>query len=483
MNSRPNSSQTPSSFNNYQFDFGLTSNRSSSTVRPLKDQKNPPLNTPHSFSTSSSSSRPVSSSSSSSSWAPNKPAWTHQPSPAHQPKPTLSNPTSMVGDIFGKSWASTGPSGSVTHLGIPAKNPNLFGDLVGTALGQGKAAVNAPLKDAGPPRNSYSMGNLADTLPKSNDPNKNSGWGSSENLGNYSSVSNDKRSGNFAGPAMKSGGSTNSSKDPFESLADLGSKKSQPMMGNSSLSRNSSGDEYFSAFQNAPKTTNSIPTPPMNNTNVSNSGSFPKMDDFGMPKTQDKQPVAPQSKGIDPLDMLFSSSASASASTAAAEGSGNQPFSEVDDWGLDSEFGGNDAGGTIELEGLPPPPAGVTASIAKNKGLDNHKQGQYADAIKWLSWAIALLEKAGDESAAVEVLSCRASCYKEVGEYKKAVSDCSKILENDSANVSVLLQRALLYESSEKYKLGAEDLRAVLKIDPSNRLAKSTIHRLAKMAD
>jgi len=47
----------------------------------------------------------------------------------------------------------------------------------------------------------------------------------------------------------------------------------------------------------------------------------------------------------------------------------------------------------------------------------------------------------------------------------------------------VLLQRALLYESTEKYRLGADDLRTVLKIDPSNRLAKSTIHRLNKMAD
>ncbi|CAL5441096.1 unnamed protein product [Camellia sinensis] len=27
------------------------------------------------------------------------------------------------------------------------------------------------------------------------------------------------------------------------------------------------------------------------------------------------------------------------------------------------------------------------ASAAKNKGMDNYKQGKYADAIKWLSWA------------------------------------------------------------------------------------------------
>lgn len=58
-----------------------------------------------------------------------------------------------------------------------------------------------------------------------------------------------------------------------------------------------------------------------------------------------------------------------------------------------------------------------------------------------------------------------------------------QVLEHDSMNVSVLLQRALLYESSEKYRLGAEDLRMVLKIDPGNRLARSTIHRLNKLAD
>ena len=58
-----------------------------------------------------------------------------------------------------------------------------------------------------------------------------------------------------------------------------------------------------------------------------------------------------------------------------------------------------------------------------------------------------------------------------------------QVLEEDETNVSVLVQRALLYESMEKYKLGAEDLRTVLKIDPTNRIARSTIHRLTKMID
>lgn len=58
-----------------------------------------------------------------------------------------------------------------------------------------------------------------------------------------------------------------------------------------------------------------------------------------------------------------------------------------------------------------------------------------------------------------------------------------QVLEHDEKNVSVLVQRALLYESMEKYKLGAEDLRTVMKLDPGNRVARSTIHRLTKMAE
>ena len=56
-----------------------------------------------------------------------------------------------------------------------------------------------------------------------------------------------------------------------------------------------------------------------------------------------------------------------------------------------------------------------------------------------------------------------------------------QVLDTDEANVSVLVQRALLYESMEKYRLGAEDLRTVLKFDPSNRVARSTVHRFDKI--
>ncbi|OVA02613.1 Tetratricopeptide repeat-containing domain [Macleaya cordata] len=408
----------------------------------------------------------------------------------------------MVGDIFGKSWGSAAPSGSTTRLGIPEKNPNLFGDLVGSALGQGKGNSNVPLKNATPvqTKSSYSMGNLADSLPKNTTTMKNnSNLGSG--TGSFSSVqsgnNNGMKTGNLGGPSMRSGGSAGSAnKDPFESLVGFGSKK-EPVGNANAASRNvsSTGDYSFGDFQDAAKssTAPSFPSNPFpttnNNSMASSAGSGSKTENFGafdipiQDFSTQKQPP-PQSKGVDPLDMLFSSSTGSAPAVPGGSNSQNQLFSEVEDWGnLGPQFGGDDAGSTTELEGLPPPPAGVTASAAKNKGLDSQKQGQHADAIKWLSWAVVLLEKSGDNAATVEVLSSRASCYKEVGEYKKAVADCSKVLEHDPANVSILVQRALLYESTEKYRLGAEDLRAVLKIDPGNRLARSTIHRLTKMAD
>ncbi|KDP27843.1 hypothetical protein JCGZ_18923 [Jatropha curcas] len=495
-----------SSLNNFNFDFGLGSSRPKS----LNDQKNPTSSYSSYSSSTTTQPKPA--------WQPNKPSWTHQPAPSQPTWSGLNGPPSMVGDISGKSWNS---SSSASGIGIVEKNPNLFGDLVTSALGQGnKGNSNAPLKTATPTSNktAYSMGNLADSLPKTNNSAKSGGtWGSNGNFGSYSSEYNKTSSNvnaagngnvnvssnmspNLGRPSMKSmmggsgvGGGMGGNRDPFGSLVDFGSKQQSGNLNAASKSGTNAGDNAFGDFQNAakPSTTTTFPSGGFGVSNSSfmgsNTVSNSKIDDFGMPgmdfASQKQSPV--QTSSGDPLDMFFSSSSGGTATASA--GAGEQQFSEVDDWGLDSGFGGgagNDSGGaTTELEGLPPPPAGVTASIAKNKGVDNQKQGQYADAIKWLSWAVVLLEKTGDKASTTEVLSCRASCYKEVGEYKKAVADCTKVLEDDDGNVSILVQRALLYESMEKYKLGAEDLRTVLKIDPTNRIAKSTIHRLTKMVD
>ncbi|XP_022972273.1 jacalin-related lectin 5-like [Cucurbita maxima] len=489
----------------FEFDLGIGSSRSKS----LNDQKNKTT----SYSSYASSGSSNSSTQTRPAWKPNNPSWTHQPAPNQAARPNLSNsPASMVGDIFGKSWGSTANSGSNSGIGIVEKNPNLFGDLVGSALGSGKSNTNASLKNlasnpasssAALNRNSFSMGNMSNSLPKaSGNPAKSSANGSFENLNSYNSGRSNEsyttniRAPNHRGPSMSStigSGKTSSSKDPFGSLVDFGSKPSGNLNSTSKSQKINTNEDSFGDFQNAsnPSTT-AFPSSGSSGSGIGfNGSSFHSdlnMGDFGMPSMDfgSKAQETVQTAASDPLDMLFSSSkASAGGAPMAPEAAGAPQSFDADGWGFDSEFGGgsHDVGGsTTEIEGLPPPPAGVTASLAKNKGVDVYKQGQYADAIKWLSWAVILFKKAGDNAATVEVLSTRASCYKEVGEYKKAVVDCTKVLDHDDTNVTVLVQRALLYESMEKYKLGAEDLRAVLKIDPGNRVARSTVHRLTKLA-
>lgn len=447
---------------NFELDLGLGPSRSKS----LNDQKN---KTP-SYSSYASSGPSYSSTQTRPAWQPNKPSWTHQPAPNQAARPTLSDsPATMVGDIFGKSWGSTANSGSNAGIGIVEKSPNLFGDLVSSALGSGKSNTNAPLKNAAPAsasssaalnRNSFSMGNMADSLPKvSSNPGKSSGNWSFENLSSYNSGHTNQsnatniRAPNLGGPSMSSNigaGKTSSSKDPFGSLVDFGSKPTGKLNSTTKSQNINSSEDSFGDFQNAsnPSTT-AFPSSGASGSGVGFNGSSFNSDlnmgDFGMPSMNfgSKVQETVQTTASDPLDMLFSSSkASAVGASMASESTGAPQSLDADDWGLDSEFGGggHDVGGsTTEIEGLPPPPAGVTASLAKNKGVDVYKQGQYADAIKWLSWAVILFEKAGDSAAIVEVLSTRASCYKEVGEYKKAVVDCTKVKHPNSLIIKYLL--------------------------------------------
>ncbi|XP_071740798.1 uncharacterized protein [Rutidosis leptorrhynchoides] len=510
MNSNYGRSNQSGSLNSFDFDLGINSNRS----KPLNAQKNNTYTQPNPNTTTSS-------------WQPNKPSWTHQPAAPTPSGGPLNGPTSMVGDITGRSWASSAPQRPSTDIGIANKNPNLFGDLLGSNLGAGKGnSRNVPLKNVGlgssgtVGKNAYSMGGMADSLPKTGS-GVNSGssnWGSAQGFGNYntSGYGGNGKNQKFGAPMMKSssnngiGGGMSSNKDPFGSLVDFSSKPAAGMKaGSKTTAPKTSVDDAFGGFQNASKgSTNDFSSntsftsagagsqssfddfdfggmpsqqpPPVQSSkfNTNSIGSEPELDDFGFGSMKSQPPV--QSSGTNDFDELFSSSGNAS---KGSDNIVNQQFAAAEDWGFEADIGGGgDVGGTTELEGLPPPPAGVTSSSAKSKGMDNYKAGQYPDAIKWLSWAVILLEKSGDNADVMEVLSSRASCYKEVGEYKKAVADCSKVLEQDGKNVSVLVQRALLYESMEKYKLGAEDLRTVMNIDPANRVARSTIHRLTKLA-
>ncbi|KAF8095427.1 hypothetical protein N665_0332s0010 [Sinapis alba] len=487
MNSNYGKRSSGSSINTFDFDLGLGSNQG----KPLNGQK--------SQAPSYSQPRPV--------FQPGKPSWTHQPAPKQTTiRSEMGGPTSMVGDIHGKTWSSSS-SGSGSGIGIVNKDPSLFGDLVGSVIG--KSSGNVPLKNAPPAsaskKGSYSMGNLADALPKTgNSMNSGGGgFGYSGNPGGFSggysssgggsagvNASSGIKTPSLGGPSMKSMSGSNlsssglpSNSDPFGNLVGFGSKSSGSI--NSEKAKNDAkSDDAFgnlqSSFQSGGVAANPSGGFAGTTTQDSDFGGFQKAtkaDTFssgGFASSFDASNVGfgvQTSVKDDPLGMFSTSNTSAAT-----------PQSE--DWGFESFDGGADSGGgsTTELDGLPPPPPGVSAASAKSKGIDNQRQGQYADAIKWLSWAVILLERAGDDAGSAEVLSTRASCYKEVGEYKKAVSDCTKVLDHDEKNVTILVQRALLYESMEKYKLGAEDLRMVLKIDPGNRIARSTVHRLTKMA-
>ncbi|EAY89947.1 hypothetical protein OsI_11499 [Oryza sativa Indica Group] len=482
--SSSSSRPTTTSFDSYQFDFGVNSSRSSAS-RPLRPGPG----------ATSGGAAAGGVGVGGSAWT-HQPAkttsWTHQPSPASAAAGAGSGPTSMVGDIFGRSWSSAAPS---SGLGIPqANNPGLFSDLLGSALGSSsRGQPNAPLRSSAPqtykPANAnpnpsgspFSMGGMASTLPKTATGSPMSSGGGGYGVGGRPMKPAGMASAAAAQPMM------GQKKDPFGSIDPFAAK---PGSMNAAKKANPvKPDQGFGAFQGV----NSGGIAGLSGFQTADSG-FGSFQSSGAVKPSSFTPLAPApapapaaaaaNSGVDHLDSLFASTTAAPTAVSNGGGGGDM-FGEMDGWvDVEADFGSGDSGGaTTELEGLPPPPSGLTASAAKSKGMDNYKGGQYADAIKWLSWAVVLIEKSGKDADIVEVLSSRASSYKEVGEYKKAIADCSKVLEKDKDNVSVLVQRALLYESSEKYRLGAEDLRLVLKIDPGNRLARSMIHRLNKMAD
>ncbi|GKG17523.1 hypothetical protein Tco_0362480, partial [Tanacetum coccineum] len=100
-------------------------------------------------------------------------------------------------------------------------------------------------------------------------------------------------------------------------------------------------------------------TPVQSSSKGSGIGSQSNLDDFGFGGMGNQVPV--QSSVGNDFDVLFPTSSS-SAGNNASKGSDNfvnEQFAGAEDWGFDSETGGGgDVGGTTELEGLPPPPAG-----------------------------------------------------------------------------------------------------------------------------
>ncbi|KAK6122606.1 hypothetical protein DH2020_043663 [Rehmannia glutinosa] len=318
---------------------------------------------------------------------PNKSQSWHLPGPTTQqaggldPSPVtalvdrpgyLSHPHRWWEIFSGRANSSRSSRFRLSGVGIVNnKNPNLFGDLLSSALGANKSSNNVPLKNAAPDtsQNTFQMGDVTNSLPKTgNSGNVGGNWGSnvSGNVnfgGNYNKSSsvgggnvnldgNSTRNPNLGRPSMKNTiGVNGGNKDSFGSLVDFASK---PPGGMDSANAKSGlrSDSFVDTHNTTSKTSGSS----------FSSGAFPTSNN-------------------DPLGFT------------------SQQFSEDNDWVMNSEFGGGND---------------TTTSL----------------------------------KAFLLHLQCLLTPQK----------------------------------SMEKYKLVAEDLRTVMKLDPGNRVARSTIHRLTKMA-
>ncbi|CAK9225771.1 unnamed protein product [Sphagnum troendelagicum] len=453
-----NMQQAAAPLNNYQFDFelgpGLSKPRSSGSLRDQKKQ-------------------PTSSSSHASA------GWSASPGP--------SQPQSKGVDLTGRSWGQIPTSKSAPGITgrAPLSKEDAFGDLLGGALGRPSGPLNQQTSASS---GLHGVGKLKSSLPERHTETARQtpaahAASSGRSSFAYTSMFNNPTPVGKPSPEPFSMGSQ-SKVDPFADLSF--SKPSSAPIGASGPKVDplaSSGDPFVFASKMQTKT-----VPQSSRAASSRPAAFGKdasggVDQFSPVFGSGRSSVSRAHE--DPLESMLSRSQAPSTAKASTP--------VYDGWG--DVFGGGGGGGansntfedegvTTELEGLGPPPMGVTGIAAYQKGNSFYKEGQFPNAIKWLSWALELLQKEGGNKDTVsDVITCRVSCYKEIGEYKKALADCTTACEMDEGSVEKLMQRAHLYESMEKYKLSVADLKKVLKLEPTHRMATLTLNRLRKMLD
>ncbi|CAK9876188.1 unnamed protein product [Sphagnum jensenii] len=452
-----NMQQAAAPLNNYQFDFelgpGLSKPRSSGSLRDQKKQ-------------------PTSSSSHASA------GWSASPGP--------SQPQSKGVDLTGRSWGQISTSKSAPGITgrAPLSKEDAFGDLLGGALGRPSGPLNQQTSASS---GLHGVGKLKSSLPEHHTETARQtpaahAASSGRSSFAYTSMFNNPTPVGKPSPEPFSMGSQ-SKVDPFADLSF--SKPSSAPIGASGPKVDplaSSGDPFVFASKMQTKT-----VPQSSRAASSRPAAFGRdasggVDQFSPVFGSGRSSVSRAHE--DPLESMLSRSQAPSTAKASTP--------VYDGWG--DVFGGGgggansntfeDEGVTTELEGLGPPPMGVTGIAAYQKGNSFYKEGQFPNAIKWLSWALELLQKEGGNKDTVsDVITCRVSCYKEIGEYKKALADCTTACEMDEGSVEKLMQRAHLYESMEKYKLSVADLKKVLKLEPTHRMATLTLNRLRKMLD
>lgn len=349
-------------------------------------------------------------------------------------------------DLSGKSWGQSTSASKLASAGIPGYKPSskedVFGDLLGGALG-GKSSAPLKQQQAAASAGAYGMGNLQSAVPEASKAPVHETKPAKPAPFLYTNMFKSPTP-----PAQKPAPKPQTrGGDPFADIS-----FSKPANGQSS-----------DPFEFGMKKSSAPPPAP-----AAGAARVPTSDPFA------------NSAGGDQFDSIFgvSSSRPPAAKTTAQvhDGWGDAFGAAAESHSFENETF------TTELEGVGSAPAGVTGNAAFQKGSSFYKDGQFPNAIKWFTWSVELIEKEnGSTDTIIEVLTKRISCFKEIGEMKKAIADCSKACDLKPGSVELLMQRAHLYESCEKIKLGIVDLREVLKIQPGHRLASQTLARLEKM--
>uniref|UniRef100_A0A8B7VW16 Sperm-associated antigen 1 n=1 Tax=Castor canadensis TaxID=51338 RepID=A0A8B7VW16_CASCN len=159
------------------------------------------------------------------------------------------------------------------------------------------------------------------------------------------------------------------------------------------------------------------------------------------------------------------------ATSAAGGGANGQP---------DGGRGAGDPGdpNTAAEASTAPSPAGL-----KSQGNELFRSGQFSEAARAYSAAIAQLEPAGSESADdLSVLySNRAACHLKEGNCSGCIQDCHRALELQPFSVKPLLRRAMAYETLEQFGKAYVDYKTALQRDCGIQLANNSINRITRI--
>lgn len=120
--------------------------------------------------------------------------------------------------------------------------------------------------------------------------------------------------------------------------------------------------------------------------------------------------------------------------------------------------------------------------LVKKSGNDMFQKGRYAEALKFYTNAIDMLQEKSDEQTVnlSLIYSNRAACCLKMGNCQGSIKDCTFSLDLVPHAIKPLLRRAAAYETLERYGLAYIDYKHVLAIDSSVEVAQQGSSRCSQ---